>query len=192
MKILTLSFKPFPSSVSNLDLFIGLKSLVLDHNELISKQDFPHIPTLETLWVNANNIDSLEVFLDGIQHAFPKLNYLSMLKNPCCPNYFVGKDSAAYQKYRYNVLARIPGLKFLDASPITLDERTEAQKIAATTARPDQSQYGRGSGAPIVDEALALPATDPNAKGPTTFGVAKYVYYGRQSEGNRFIVDSQL
>lgn len=165
---------------------------MFDHNELVSKQDFPYIATLETLWVNANNIDSLDIFLDSIVQAFPKLNYLSMLKNPCCPNYFVGKDSAAYQKYRYNVLARIPGLKFLDASPITSEERVEAQKIASSTARPDQSQYGRASSAPTVDESLALPTTDPNAKSATTFGVAKYVYYGRQSEGNRFILDNQL
>lgn len=142
--------------------------------------------------MNANNIESLDVFLDCIQHQFPKLNYLSMLKNPCCPNYFVGKDNAAYQKYRFNVLARIPGLKFLDASPITAEERIEAQKIATATARPDQSQYGRASDGPSLDENVALPATDTSSKGPTTFGVAKYVYYGRQSEGNRFIVDSQL
>lgn len=166
--------------------------MVLDHNELISMQEFPTIPTLETLWVNANNIESLDVFLDGIQHAFPNLNYLSMLKNPCCPNYFVGKDNATYQKYRYSVLARIPGLKFLDASPITAEERVEAQKIAAATARPESSQYGRSTDSPTVDESLALPVSDPNAKGPTTFGVTRYVYYGRQSEGNRFIVDSQL
>jgi hypothetical protein len=180
------------SHVSNLEAFVGLKSLVLDHNELISKQDFPHIPTLETLWVNANNIESLDVFLDCIQQAFPKLNYLSMLKNPCCPNYFVGKDNATYQKYRFSVLARIPGLKFLDASPITSEERTEAHKIASSTARPDSSQYGRASSTPTIDDSMALPTTDPAHKGPTTFGVAKYVYYGRQSEGNRFIVDSQL
>lgn len=178
--------------MSNLEQFVGLKSLVLDHNELISKQDFPHLPNLETLWINANAIDSLDVFLDAIQHTCPKLNYLSMLKNPCCPNYFVGKDNATYQKYRYSVLARIPGLKFLDASPITAEERAEAHKIASATARPEQSQYGRPSDAPIVEEERALPPTDPNSKGPTTFGVAKYVYYGRQSEGNRFILDSQL
>ena len=175
-----------------MEAFVGLKSLVLDHNELISKQELPYLPHLETLWINANAIDSLDVFLDAIQHNCPKLNYLSMLKNPCCPNYFVGKDNATYQKYRYSVLARIPGLKFLDASPITAEERAEAQKIINATARPEQSQYGRSSNAPIVDEASALPPTDPNYKGPTTFGVAKYVYYGRQSEGNRFILDSQL
>jgi hypothetical protein len=46
-------------------------------------------------------IDSLDEFLNSIQESFPNLKYLSMLKNPCCPNYFVGKDSQAYQKYRY-------------------------------------------------------------------------------------------
>lgn len=183
---------PFCRLAENLELFTELKSLVLDHNELISKQEFPHIATLETLWVNSNNIDSLDVFLDSVSGAFPKLNYLSMLKNPCCPNYFVGKDNATYQKYRYSVLARIPGLKFLDSSPITAEERAEAQKIAAKTARPDQTQYQKSADGPVVDDRMALPASDPNAKGPTTFGVAKYVYYGRQSEGNRFIVDSQL
>jgi hypothetical protein len=55
-----------------------------------------------------------------------------MLKNPACPNYFVGKDFEDYQRYRYfaplilsfitskkrlYVLYRLKNLKFLDYSP---------------------------------------------------------------------------
>lgn len=49
-------------------------------------------------------IDNLDLFLNAIHDKFPNLKYLSMLKNPCCPNYFVGKDSQAYQRYRYALI----------------------------------------------------------------------------------------
>jgi hypothetical protein len=146
------------TKVENLQLFRQLVSLVLDCNKLVSRQNFPRIETLETLWVNSNNIDNLDEFLDSIQDSFPNLKYLSMLKNPCCPNYFVGKDSQAYQKYRYLVLSRIKTLKFLDSTPVTAAEREQAMKHASRIARPDPAQYERKAPELPVDESKGLDA----------------------------------
>jgi len=43
-------------------------------------------------------------------------------------------------------------------------------------------------------EPKPLPTDDPNSTSAkrTSYGVTRYIYVGRQSEGNRFIVDQQL
>jgi leucine-rich melanocyte differentiation-associated protein len=87
--------------IHNLHDFTNLTSLVLDNNELISQQTFPPIPSLNTLWVNNNNISDLEVFIESVVVAFPNITYLSMLKNPACPNQLIGKDQDQYRRYRY-------------------------------------------------------------------------------------------
>jgi leucine-rich melanocyte differentiation-associated protein len=140
-----------------------------------------------------SQIESIEIFVEAIQDKFPNLKHLSLLRNPCCPNYFVGKDSAAYQKYRFYVAARLPNLKYLDSSPVTDKERLEGNKSYARVARPDPSQYQKKAEDPVIEESLGLPVDDPaSQQKKTTYGVTRYVYVGRQSEGNRFIVDQQL
>jgi len=191
------------TTVTNLEKFTYLKSLILDNNMLISQQDFPVIESLETLWVNNNKIDSLELFLNNISGKFPNLTYLSMFKNACCPNYFVGKDSGAYQGYRYYVLSRVTKLKFLDSSLVNDNERVEAVKLHNLIARPDPEQYKRkGSPKSPLDDSRgrkqdeqlykSLPQEDNLGNHKASFGVTRYIYYGRQSEGNRFIVDDAL
>ena len=78
-----------------------------------------------------------------------------MLKNPACPNYFIGKDSDDYQRYRYSVLLvivayhyyryyvlhRLKKLKFLDSTPVSSKERKEAERVGpySLPAKPDDS-----------------------------------------------------
>jgi len=100
------------STIERLDQFKQLQSLVLDNNELVSEQKFPVLPVLHTLCVNSNNIDDLKLFLDCLTKSCPNLKYLSMLKNPACPNYFVGKDFDDYKRYRYYVLFRLKKSSF--------------------------------------------------------------------------------
>ncbi len=38
--------------------------------------------------------------MDCITKAFSNITYLSMLKNPACPNFFTGKDFDDYKRYR--------------------------------------------------------------------------------------------
>jgi len=183
--------------IENLDKFTRLASLVLDNNKLDSIQDFPRNEKMQTLWVNNNNISDLRVFLDCITNAYPNLTYLSMLKNPACPNYFTGKDFEDYKRYRYYVLYRLKKLKFLDSSPVTDFERKEAARVGPymITAKPDESQYQQPKEKP-KDQTENLPMLpnelQPEGKGSARFGISSYVYYGKHSEGNRFIVNEDL
>lgn len=87
-------------TLTNISGFSELQHLVVDNNMLVSDQDFPKLENLHTLCVNGNEIDDLDIFLDSAEANFPKLAYLSMLKNPACPNFFVGKQDEDYLRYR--------------------------------------------------------------------------------------------
>jgi hypothetical protein len=117
-----------------------------------------------------------------------------MLKNPACPNYFTGKDQDDYQRYRYYVLHRLPRLHFLDSSAVTEAERKEAARVghlmlpakavvlvAPPSSEENEPQY----------EALPQDLTAPGA-GHASFGRSRYTYHGKQSEGNRFILNKDL
>jgi len=183
--------------IENLGKFTQLRSLVLDNNQLESLQNFPINEKMQTLWVNNNNISDLKAFLDGISKAYPNLTYLSMLKNPACPNYFTGKDFEDYKRYRYYVLYRLKKLKFLDSSPVNDSERKEAARVGPymITAKPDESQYQQPKEKP-KEQTESLPMLpnelQPEGKGSARFGISSYVYYGKHSEGNRFIVNEDL
>jgi hypothetical protein len=115
------------TSVDSIDAFRDeLTSLVLDNNALPSTVQLPALPHLATLWVNNNNIADLDLFLTHIRARCPALTYLSMLKNAACPNFFTGKPSEDYRRYRHHVLSFFPNLRFLDASPVTDAERAAA------------------------------------------------------------------
>jgi len=183
-------------TVDNLHLFPNLHSLVLDNNTLESDPHFPTNLHLQTLWVNNNNISDLKVFMDCVLKAFPNLTYLSMMKNPACPNFFTGGDSDDYQRYRFYVLYRLTHLKFLDASPVTEKERKEAARVGPymITAKPDTNSAPRSQQQSSLTDAIAPLPEDLQAegKGPARFGMTTYVYYGKHSEGNRFILNEDL
>jgi len=197
VKQLDLSYNAL-EKINNLEHFVHLSSLVIDNNSLENEYTFPKIETLKTLSVNNNKITDLKKFLEAIKVAFPNLSYLSMLKNPACPNEFSGRDDDDYQRYRYYVLYTLRTLRFLDSREVTDTERREAHRVGphCLPARPDPSQYQRG---PEVDkEQDGNPVTElpPDLKqegvGKASFGLSNYVYYGRQSEGNRFIMNDDL
>jgi len=143
VKRLDLSYNAL-THLANLDKFTALDSLVLDCNSITGDAPFPTLLTLKTLSCNSNNIQDLDNFLGHVTQAFPNLTYLSLLKNPCCPNFFTGKDQSDYQRYRYCVLFKMQGLKFLDSSPVSAIEKKEALRVgkfSGVVARPDPSQY---------------------------------------------------
>jgi len=185
-------------NVTNIEKFKQLTSLVLDNNQLQSVQEFPPIPTLQTLWVNNNQVSDLKGFMDCVVKSFPNLTYLSMLKNPACPNYFTGKDFDDYKRYRYYVLYRLPKLKFLDSSPVSNDEKKQALKVGsyAVIAKPDDSLYSskKAEQNSHLEQFPSLPSdTTPEAKvGVARIGVSTTVYLGVNSEGNRFILNEHL
>ncbi|EGC32813.1 hypothetical protein DICPUDRAFT_81395 [Dictyostelium purpureum] len=195
IKTLDLSFNNI-KKVESLDNFKQLVSLVLDNNQIESNNDFSNLPNLKTLSLNNNNISDLREFIESIKNKFPNLTFLSLLKNPACPNYyFTGADFNDYQKYRYYILYHLKHLKFLDSTPVTAEERKEAERtgVYSLPAKPVSQNVVTEE----VDEdepTYRSLSSDlaPEGKGKASFGVSTYVYYGRQSEGNRFIMNDDL
>ncbi|KAK2961272.1 putative Leucine-rich melanocyte differentiation-associated protein [Blattamonas nauphoetae] len=179
-------------NLDNINMFANLKSLILDNNELTENVEFPDFYQLDTLCINNNKIADLRIVLDRIKRAAPNLRYLSLLKNPACPNRLIGMEDDDYSRYRLYVIWRIPNLKFLDATPVTPKEKDEALRrgefclpaatteIVATAARIE-GQMG------ATDEL-----TQSVPQSSTHFGVCQYYYQGKQSEGNRFIRNQNL
>jgi len=197
VKQLDLSYNSI-RKITNIEKFKQLTSLVLDNNQLEGAQDFPSIPTLQTLWVNNNQIADIKGFLDCVVKSFPNLTYLSMLKNPACPNYFTGKDFDDYRRYRYYVLFRLNKLKFLDSSPVSTEEKKQAAKVGsyAVIAKPDDSLYNKkvAEQNSHLEQFPSLPDTTTHESkvGPARIGVSTTVYLGVNSEGNRFILNEHL
>jgi len=109
----------------------------------------------------------------------------------------MGKDQDDYQRYRYYVLFKMQRLKFLDSSPVSAAEKKEAARVgkfSGTIARPDPTQYQKKFDEEKDNVIKALPSDLRPIEAPSgaSFGTNKYVYYGRQSEGNRFITNEEL
>lgn len=191
-------------SLKNVELFRDCEELVLDNNQLGDGVTFPPLPKLTTLTLNKNQISDAEAFLKQISASYPKLTFLSLLGNTACPNELVLKDEEDYQRYRYFVLYSLPKLKFLDSRPVSDRERTEAARVGqfmkvvtvsgedmdAELRRQAESTAAANSGQQQFSP-LAQESRDP-AQHRGTIGKCKYVYFGRHSEGNRFIRNDDL
>ncbi|XP_059025798.1 leucine-rich melanocyte differentiation-associated protein isoform X3 [Mustela lutreola] len=182
-------------SLEGLSAFGSLEELILDNNLLGNDLVLPGLPRLHTLTLNKNQISDLECLLDHLAEVTPALEYLSLLGNVACPNELVSleKDEEDYKRYRCFVLHKLPNLKFLDARKVTRQEREEAllrgsfMKVVKPKASSD-----RVTASP-ENHYTPLPAASrdlTNHRG--VLGKCRYVYYGKNSEGNRFIRDDQL
>ncbi|XP_067673714.1 leucine-rich melanocyte differentiation-associated protein-like [Haliotis asinina] len=184
--------------LDGLEHFSNLEELVLDNNELSDNVKFPKLASLHTLTVNKNKITNLDGLLDNLKSQLPQLTYLSLLGNTACPNQLSSsdKDEEDYQRYRFFVLYQLPRLKFLDSTAVKSSEITEAERVgpfmrvvrlqnseelSSSSHDDDQSCYS----------PLPQKARDPDQHAGT-FGKSKYIYYGRHSEGNRFIRNNDL
>ncbi|CAH1795341.1 unnamed protein product, partial [Owenia fusiformis] len=187
-------------SLDGLEAFTSLEELVLDNNELNDTIAFPTIKRLHTLTLNKNQIRDLDPLLEQIKHHLPNVTYLSLLGNEACPNQLssLDKDDDDYQRYRHYVLYCLPKLKFLDSTPVKCSERVEAKRIgpflkvvkpkiddlidkSEDTSNTSPSQYS-----PLPDTSV------DHGKHAGTFGKSRYIYYGKHSEGNRFIRNNDL
>ncbi|XP_071071978.1 leucine-rich melanocyte differentiation-associated protein isoform X1 [Dasypus novemcinctus] len=182
-------------SLEGLSAFGSLEELILDNNALGDGLALPRLPGLHTLTLNKNQITDLECLLDHLAEVTPALEYLSLLGNVACPNELVGleKDEEDYRRYRCFVLHKLPNLKFLDAQKVTRQEREEALVRGAfmKVVKP------KASGADISASPERRYSPLPSASRELTshrgvLGKCHYVYYGKNSEGNRFIRDDQL
>eukprot|EP00697_Spironema_sp_BW2_P001347 gnl/Spiro4/11808_TR6237_c0_g1_i1.p1 gnl/Spiro4/11808_TR6237_c0_g1~~gnl/Spiro4/11808_TR6237_c0_g1_i1.p1 ORF type:complete len:240 (-),score=46.59 gnl/Spiro4/11808_TR6237_c0_g1_i1:33-713(-) len=177
-----------------------LTSLILDNNCLSDSffADFPVCPNLQTLCVNGNHITDLCSFLEQVQRFAPRLTYLSMLKNECCPRLvsILETDQNAYPRYRLHVIHTLRTLTFLDSTPITDNEREEALRVGDLMRVQKAVPVQPPATAPLDDGLLAdheaAHVFDSDPKNSAFFGTRRYRYDGSQSEGNRYIVNSDL
>ncbi|XP_040035051.2 leucine-rich melanocyte differentiation-associated protein isoform X1 [Gasterosteus aculeatus] len=185
-------------SLAGLEMFTALEELIVDNNLLGNDLLLPRLPNLHTLTLNKNKLTDIEDLLEHLADVTPSLVYLSLLGNEACPNQLVSpdKDEDDYQRYRYFVLHKLPQLKFLDTRKVTPKEMMEAQARGAfmkvvkpkSEAPPKET---RSESQPLPYTPLPRGSRDAkNHKG--VFAKCRYIYYGKHSEGNRFIRNDQL
>jgi len=149
----------------------SLETLVLDNNELTSLNGLPPLPQLRTLWVNNNAIADLEATLNVLSRQCPQLEYLSLLRNPCCPNELTGKLETEYRRYRLYTKYRLPTLRLLDAGSFTDQEALDAREkgkfcraVATSATNPnaasDSSSHAPSSTALATTTSNIPPAAD--------------------------------
>lgn len=196
-KRLDLSFNLL-RSLEGLEGFVHLEELILDNNQLGNHFTIPLLPHLHTLTLNKNELTELDYLLDTLATSAPALEYLSLLGNQACPNELVSteNDEDDYQRYRYFVLNKLPNLKFLDTRKVTNKEREVASSRGAfmKVVKPKENEVSSDTDSRSPDlpyTPLPSVSRDPtNHRGVA--GKCRYVYYGKHSEGNRFIRDDQL
>uniref|UniRef100_A0A8C6Q153 Leucine rich melanocyte differentiation associated n=1 Tax=Nothobranchius furzeri TaxID=105023 RepID=A0A8C6Q153_NOTFU len=189
-----LTSDPHPSScqsLAGLKMFTELEELVVDNNQLGNDLQLPRLPNLHTLTLNKNQISfETRALLEHLADVTPSLQYLSLLGNEACPNQLVNpdKDEDDYQRYRYFVLYKLPNLKFLDSRKVTKNEVIEAGARGAfmKVVKPKSEAVSQLPYTP-------LPRGSRDAKNHKgVFAKCRYIYYGKHSEGNRFIRNDQL
>lgn len=202
----------FLTSLSNLD------TLVLDKNEFKSIDVCPSVTSLQTLWFNNNKISNLPEFLDQVNAKFPKLRFLSLMRNPCCPGYLdlEDPDVEANRLNRLYILYRIPKLLMLDCAEITTQERKDAKvrgqyAVKRIIVEEEETKYLSSEGIMTAVSTEDSTGTDTAASNtsPMPWTMAPeymteqprtYFRYDSNttvkkdvpSEGNRFILNSQL
>uniref|UniRef100_A0A672RRM6 Leucine-rich melanocyte differentiation-associated protein n=1 Tax=Sinocyclocheilus grahami TaxID=75366 RepID=A0A672RRM6_SINGR len=183
---LDLSFNQL-RSLTGLKAFSRLEELIVDNNLLGNDLQLPRLPRLHTLTLNKNQISF--ALLEHLAEVTPALEYLSLLGNEACPNQLVSmdKDEDDYQRYRYFVLHKLTKLKFLDTRRVTQWERSEAEARGAfmKVVKPKNDQVTRKRAKACSYPVTRLPRS-------WVFTKCRYVYYGKHSEGNRFIRNDQL
>jgi hypothetical protein len=168
-------FLPSMASLTHIDVSFGslsecsalsetplLETFIADQNLICTVTAVPKLRKLMTLSLNKNRIADTQVLVAELQHRFPKLTFLSLLGNGCCPSELhkagAGGDSAegessagiAYRRYRQVVFDAAPTLNFLDANPISkIDEGDkEVDDFVVVEAKTPAADPDEADGAP--------------------------------------------
>eukprot|EP00040_Diaphanoeca_grandis_P010148 m.51970 g.51970 ORF g.51970 m.51970 type:complete len:271 (+) comp21526_c0_seq1:142-954(+) len=188
------------TTLKNCELFHKCEELVLDNNCLGDDMVLPAMPALHTLSLNKNRISDTEKLLVQVKACYPKLRFLSLLGNEACPNELMMKDEDDYKRYRYFVLFHLPDLKFLDSRPTSKFELEEAARVGqfmrvvkVSQEQMDEEQLKSHPAKEKANQFSPLPSEGRDVSTHRgTIGTCKYVYYGKHSEGNRFIRNNDL
>ena len=198
----------------NLKYFTQVETIILDKNNLTDLLSSPALATLQTLWLNNNSISDLPALFDDITKKFPNLRHLSIMRNPGCPGLMdiVNPDLEAIRLYRLYVLYRYPKLVVLDFEHVTEEERAEAKirgqyaikrrssvavplpPISSPVAEPATAGPGGQEGASPTNVGGGTPEREGGGVKAASSSIKVSAPRGnsKNSEGNRFIVNSQL
>jgi hypothetical protein len=184
-------------SLKHLEYFPHLETLQLDNNKLETLDDLPKMTHLKTLWLNNNSLADLNGLLKVLLKRCPRLSYLSLLRNPVCPSvYFDHGNESRYKRYRYTMLYTLKGLTYLDTTEVTKDERKEAEARGKflVVKKPDENDGAEApEGEAVAPEPESVDVTPYQHAEPAAFlGKGRIKYDGRESEGNRFILNNDL
>jgi len=162
-----------------------LEELILDNNQLECIEFTTQFPKLHTLSINKNRIWDITALITNLKLNAISLRYLSLLGNPVCPDQLTDDhvDETDYEVYRCHILFHLPNLRFLDHRPVTRKELKESQHMSYENIRITP-YYSPLPGLMNGKNGLK------NSKGRN--GKRRYKYVGKNSEGNRFIQDSDL
>lgn len=179
--------------LSFLYVFKNLQELVADNNRLKIPLKIPRLDNLKTICLNKNKLDDLDGLLDELADKLNSLTYLSLLGNPVCPTLQSESQDDDIQRYRCYVLYKLPGLKFLDSSPVKISEiqKSHTHGEFYKIAKPVIVQVKNCDEQLIKTNLSPLPVLK-TSENKTSFGKCKYIYKGKHSEGNRFIRNSDL
>jgi len=168
-----------------------LKRLILDKNGIKTLIDFPEVPTLQTLWLNNNNLQSLTSIIDILSKRTPNLTYLSLMMNPVCPDMYFkdGSLDNAYKRYRLLIVYKLPKLKLLDATPVSANERKLSEEQGPDLYRMQKSFEDEDY---PNDNIIQKKKFSPPKKPAAYLAKGHVRYNGSQSEGNRFILNNEL
>eukprot|EP00483_Globobulimina_turgida_P010801 UN10822 len=98
-----------------------------------------------------------------------------------------------HKRYRLTVIYHLPHVTYLDTEPVQLKERKEAMKRGKylIVAKPSQEQLKDVQDV-IEDEYDEDVSPYKNVKPAAFLGKGRIKYDGRESEGNRFILNQDL
>ena len=165
------------SDATFLRFHYNAKCINADYNSFEMLDTFPKLDNLDTLTLNFNSIDKINETIRSISKKFPKLQHLSLIQNPCCPFLKMSSTDNELQQYRLRIIGRLTGLLTLDGSPITDSERFEAEDFLIR-------ERGRIS---VLRNLADLPTPKPSSTSDLPSSLPP-----RQSEGNKFIYNSDL
>nr|XP_029715967.1 LOW QUALITY PROTEIN: leucine-rich melanocyte differentiation-associated protein-like [Aedes albopictus] len=201
------------SSFESLELFTKLEELVLDNNYLTDDIIFPaQLDRIKLLSLNNNKFENLDLLLTKLSLCFPNLEYLSLLGNPACPCHLLNLKYSEYDylKYRLYIIRYLPRLRILDAQRVKKMERdfVRSQQSQEYEEEENGSRHHKGNALrhlyASLSTALGVRPKDPPVYHPLpesireagdhrgAYGKCRYRYIGAQSEGNRFILNTDL
>ncbi|KAL9894036.1 leucine-rich melanocyte differentiation-associated protein [Glossina fuscipes] len=179
--------------------FPQLKCLILDGNYLreahLQKLKQP-LDRLRVLMLNKNEFSDLKSTTDILSKIFPNLEYLSLHGNPICPDNLNLKPFSDYVPYEYEhykntLIAALPKLKFLDHSALAVDE--SAMSVHASRNGSNSSSSSWLSSGTLWSKFKRFLRSNTSRSHNTIAKLsAKTSYQGLQSEGNRYITNSDL